>query len=121
GIPQRPGSGARPVRPEVWLSIFGLFFLGIVQFADVVAVRIAGGPHVGDYAAASSLARIALYAQLPGAAYAIRRTAMVGATRALRPVLLLALVPGVAMLIVLEVAPRALLSITYGGRYDSAT
>ena len=40
----------------------GLAFVGLAQFVDVVAVRLAGGPRVGAYAAASSLARIAMYA-----------------------------------------------------------
>lgn len=120
GLPRRGGAEGPPVSPEVWLSIIGLFFIGVVQYIDVVAVRVASSPEVGAYAAASSLARIAMYAQMPAAAYAIRRTAMVGPRMALRRVIPLALGPALVALAVLEVLPSQLLSVTFGGRYQDA-
>jgi glycosyltransferase involved in cell wall biosynthesis len=117
GLPRRSTVAPKPVRPEVWASIFGLFLVGMVQYVDVVAVRIAGGSHGGTYAAAASLARIALYAQIPAAAYAIRRTAQLGPRAALRRVVPLALAPAVVTAAALELFPRQILSVTYGGQY----
>src|SRR6185436_15874788 len=102
-IPRRGTGTPRAVPTEVWISIVGLGLVGLVQFVDVVAVRVAGGPRLGAYAAASSLARIALFAQLPAAAYAVRRTAVAGPSRAARRVALLAVVPTALVVLVLEV------------------
>ncbi len=120
-IPRRGARIASRVAPEVWISIVGLAFVGLAQFVDVVAVRLAGGPRVGAYAAASSLARIAMYAQAPAAAYAVRRTAVAGADQAVRKIALLALVPAGIAVLGLELFPRAILDVTYGGRYLDAT
>ncbi len=120
GLPRRSSGSRAAVTPEVWASIVGLIFIGLVQFIDIVAVRIAGGARVSDYAAASSLARMALYAQLPAAAYAIRRTAVVGPNRALRRIGLLAVIPGTIALVVLELFPARILSITYGAYPQAA-
>ncbi len=118
----RAGRGPRPpVSPEVWISIVGLAFVGLGEFVDVVAVRMAGGPRLGAYAAASSLARIALFAQAPAAAYAVRRTAVAGPNRAAPRVALLALVPAGLAVLALELFPRTILHLTYGGSYLDAT
>lgn len=119
-VPRRAERNDQPIAPEVWVSIFGLLFVGMVQFVDVVAVRVFGGERVGDYAAASSLARVAMYAQLPAAAYAIRRAAVAGAHRAGPRVALLAMAPAVVVLAAMEAFPGQLLSLTYGGNYASA-
>jgi glycosyltransferase involved in cell wall biosynthesis len=102
---------------DVWLAVVGLFFLSLVQFADVVAVRLFDPHGAGGYNAASSLARIALYAQAPAAAYALRRTAVAGLRRSLRRALLLGLAPAVVAAGALELFPRRILQVTYGGRY----
>jgi glycosyltransferase involved in cell wall biosynthesis len=120
GLPRRSGGEPATIAPEVWVSIVGLVFIGLVQFVDIVAVRVAGGARVGDYAAASSLARMALYAQLPAAAYAIRRTAVVGAGAALRRIAILALAPGLLAFALLELFPGRILAITYGGYPQAA-
>ncbi len=111
---------SRPLSPEVWAAVVGLFFLTVAQFPDVVAIRLANGAASGSYAAASSIARIALYAQGAAAAYALRRAAVAGARRALGRSLLLAMAPGMLALAVVEAVPRRLLSFTYGGRYVDA-
>lgn len=109
-----------PLPPEVWAAVVGLFFLAFAQFPDLLAVRLAGGSRSGGYAAAASIARIALYAQGAAAAYALRRAAVAGARRALPRSLLMSLGPGLVALVVLEAVPRQLLSLTYGGRYVEA-
>ncbi len=119
-LPRRSSADAQPVTPEVWMSIAGLFFVGIVQYIDVVVVRLASGPRVGAYAAASSLARIAMYAQMPAAAYAIRRTAVAGPRKAMPRVAAFAAVPALIAVLVLEVFPSQILSFTYAGRYADA-
>ncbi len=119
GVPRRSAK-RRPVNPEVWASIWGLLFVGVVQFVDVVAVRAAGGPRVGPYAAASSIARVAMYAQFPAAAYAVRASAKLGPGRAFRRVAPLALAPAIVAVGLLEVAPRWALQVTYGGHYPGA-
>src|SRR3954469_5119287 len=43
-LPRHRLGTARAIPTEVWLSIVGLAFVGLVQFVDVVAVRVAGGP-----------------------------------------------------------------------------
>jgi glycosyltransferase involved in cell wall biosynthesis/O-antigen/teichoic acid export membrane protein len=111
---------SRPLTPEVWAAVVGLFFLSMAQFPDVVAVRLANGHAAGSYAAASSIARIALYAQAAAAAYALRRAAVVGARGALPRALLLSMVPAGIAVVGLEVFPGRLLSLTYGGRYLEA-
>ncbi len=116
-VPRRTTGVSTPVPPDVWASIVGLMLVGALQYIDVVAVRIVGGHHVGAYAAASSLARVAMYAQAPAAAFAIRRTAVAGPRKALPQVLLLALLPAVAAVAVLELFPGWVLSVTYGGHY----
>jgi glycosyltransferase involved in cell wall biosynthesis len=116
---RRAPNSARP-RPEVWVAVGGLLFLGLVQFADVLAVRLIGPHQDGPYAAASSIARLALYAQAPAAAYALRRAAVAGPGIALRRSLLLALAPGGAVAGALVVGPQRVLSWTYGGRYVEA-
>ena len=119
-LPRRTSADARPVSPEVWMSIAGLFFVGIVQYIDVVVVRLASGPRVGAYAAASSLARIAMYAQMPAAAYAIRRTAIAGPRRAAPRAAAFAAIPALIAIVALEVFPSQILSVTYAGRYADA-
>ena len=116
-IPRRGEAADATLTPDVWLAIVGLFFLSCIQFPDVIAVRLFDAGQAGTYTAASSLARIGLYAQAPAAAYALRRTATAGARRALPRSLLLAFAPIVPVMIVLEAFPHRLLSATYGGRY----
>jgi glycosyltransferase involved in cell wall biosynthesis len=120
-LPRQRLGTAPAVPAEVWISIVGLAFVGLVQFVDVVAVRVGGGPRLGAYAAASSLARVALFAQLPAAAYAVRRTAVAGPGRAARRVAVLAVVPTAVAVFALELFPRQLLDLTYHGRYLDAT
>jgi glycosyltransferase involved in cell wall biosynthesis len=119
-LPRQRSREPQPVAPDAWVAATGLLFLGLVQFADVIAVRVVSPHQAGPYAAASSIARMALYAQFPATAYALRRTAVAGARRAMGRTLLLALVPMLAALAVLEIAPGWLLSFTYGGRYPGA-
>src|SRR5205823_6674798 len=80
----RPGEGRpSPIAPGVAVATFGLFFIGLAQFTDVIAVRV-GAPHgAGAYAAAATVARLAFYAQGPAAAFALRRSAVAGPRRAL--------------------------------------
>src|SRR5262249_52756387 len=119
-LPRRSAGDAQAVSPEGWMSIAGLFFVGIVQYIDVVVVRLAAGPRVGAPAAASSLARIAMYAQMPAAAYAIRRTAVAGPRKAVPRVAAFAAVPALVAVLALEVFPAQILSVTYAGRYAGA-
>ncbi|MBI4261623.1 MAG: hypothetical protein HY658_13770, partial [Actinobacteria bacterium] len=77
-LPGARGGEPGKLAPEVWASIVGLLFLGAVQFADVIAVRVVGSGDGGPYVAASFLARVALYAQIPAAAYALRKAAVAG-------------------------------------------
>lgn len=120
-LPRHRGSDVAPVRPEVWVATAGLLFLGAVQFADTVAVRLVGPPGDGPYAAASQLARAALYVQAPAAAYALRRAAVAGPSGTVGRALLLGLVPGAAVTAALLAFPGLALSATYGGRYVEAT
>ena len=119
-LPRDRSGETRRLAPEVWAAVVGLLFLSVAQFPDVVAVRIARGSAAGSYAAASSIARIALYAQAAAAAYALRRTAVVGARRALPRTLLLSVGPAAVAVAALELFPAPLLSLTYGGRYPDA-
>ena len=119
-LPRGRTRNAQPVASEAWVAATGLLFLGIVQFADVIAVRVMAPHAAGGYAAASSIARMALYAQFPATAYALRRTAVAGGRSAIGKTLLLSLVPMLGALAVLEIAPGWLLSITYGDRYPDA-
>jgi glycosyltransferase involved in cell wall biosynthesis len=116
-LPRGRAQDGGALTSDVWLATAGLLFLSLAQFPDVIAVRLLDPHGAGAYTAASSLARIALYAQAPAAAYALRRTAVAGARRSRGRVLLLALAPAAVALAVLEVFPRRLLSLTYGGRY----
>jgi glycosyltransferase involved in cell wall biosynthesis len=116
----RARAEASPIHLEVWLAIGGLLFLGLVQYVDVLAVRVLGAPDAGTYAAASSLARMALYVQAPAAAYALRRASVVGPTGAIRRALTLGLCPALAVALVLELVPERVLSATYGERYVQA-
>jgi glycosyltransferase involved in cell wall biosynthesis len=116
----RMSATPEPVGLEVRAAIFGLFFLGLIQFADVTAVRLMNGHGAGTYAAASSVARLALYCQLPAAAYALRRSSVAGAARALPTALWLAVLPGLAATVALEVFPAKVISLTYGTRYPEA-
>ncbi|MBI4259995.1 MAG: glycosyltransferase, partial [Actinobacteria bacterium] len=75
----------------------------------------------GPYVAASFLARVALYAQIPAAAYALRKAAVAGPRVALPRSLLLALGPGLLVAGAMAVFPGPLLDLTYGGRYLQAT
>ena len=111
-LPQAKSRERRPLPSEVWVAAAGLLFLTVAQFPDVIAVRLASASASGPYAAASSIARIALYAQMAAAAYALRRAAVVGARRALGRSLLLTLAPGLIALGVIEAVPRFLLSVT---------
>ena len=43
-LPRRTGRESGPIPTEVRVSIVGLLFLGLMQFADVTAVRLAGSP-----------------------------------------------------------------------------
>jgi glycosyltransferase involved in cell wall biosynthesis len=102
---------------DVWMAVIGLFFLSLIQFPDIIAVRLINPAGAGGYMAASSLARMALYAQAPAAAYALKRTALVGARRSLGRALVLALAPASVAGAILLTAPKLLLRVTYGGRY----
>jgi glycosyltransferase involved in cell wall biosynthesis len=121
-VRERSGEPAEPepVPLEVRAAIFGLLFLGLMQFADVTAVRLMNPHGAGTYAAASSVARLALYCQLPAAAYALRRSSVVGAAKALPSALWLAILPGLAATLVLEAFPAQVISLTYGATYPNA-
>lgn len=120
GTPRSPAPEHRTLGPEVWLAMMGLLAVQVTQVVDVVGVRIAGSAESSSYVAASSLARAVMFAQLPAAAYALRRAAQVGAPKAFRTVAAMALVPGLALLLVMEVAPGAVLHLTYGDKYADA-
>jgi glycosyltransferase involved in cell wall biosynthesis len=119
-LPRERDDAADTVGRNVWIAVVGLLFVTITQFADVVAVRLIDPAHAGQYTAAASLARIALYTSGPAAAYALRRTAVVGARGALPRSVVLAAVPGAVACAILLFAPQFLLSVTYGGRYTQA-
>jgi glycosyltransferase involved in cell wall biosynthesis len=116
-LPRDRGGPARPIRPEVWLAVAGLFFLGMVQFPDVIAIRLINPRRAGGYTAASSIARMVVYAQAPAIAYAIRRAAVAGPERALRRALILGILPGALVLAAVEAFPARILRFTYGARY----
>jgi glycosyltransferase involved in cell wall biosynthesis len=117
-VPRGNGErGRRGLGPGVALSICGLFFIGLAQFADVVAVRLASPRAAGSYAAAASMARLALYAQGPAAAFALRRSSVVGPRRAIGWSVALAVIPAALVGSILEVAPRLVLARSFGGRY----
>jgi glycosyltransferase involved in cell wall biosynthesis len=118
-VPRMARGAPVPIRPEVWLSTAGLLFVGLLQFADVAAVRLFGTPG-GEYMAASSIARLALFVQIPAAAYALRRAAVASPRAALPRAMALALLPSLGVIAAVEVAPRLALDLTYGGRYVNA-
>jgi len=120
-LPKSNSKEKQPLPTEIWVAAAGLLFLTLAQFPDVIAVRLANANASGSYAAASSIARIALYAQGAAAAYALRRAAVKGARRAFGRSILLALGPGLLALGVIEAVPRFLLSVTYRGRYVGAS
>ena len=95
----------------------GLFALGLTQIVDVFAIRLANAGAAGPYVGAASLARMALFSQMPAAAYALRRAAVEGPRRAFRRTLVLALVPGLAAIGIIELAPHLLLTVAYGSRF----
>lgn len=116
-LPKARGRPREAVTPDVWVAIFGLVCLGLVQFPDVIGVRLFDAHRSGMYNAASGIARVALYAQGPAAAYALRRAATHGPAQALRRAIPLALVPAGLVFLAVEAIPRLALSTTYGGRY----
>jgi glycosyltransferase involved in cell wall biosynthesis/O-antigen/teichoic acid export membrane protein len=119
-LPRQQGTKG-VAQAEVGAAIVGLLFLGLMQFADVIAVRVVGPERAAPYAAASSLARLALYAQIPAAAYAIRRAATAGAGRAVHTSWLLALGPAIPVSAALILFPGWILDVTYDGHYLDAT
>jgi glycosyltransferase involved in cell wall biosynthesis len=120
GAPRSDATERHSLGPDVWLAIMGLLAVQVTQVVDVVGVRIAGSGGSSSYVAASSLARAVMFAQLPAAAYALRRSAQVGAAKASRTVAAMALVPALLLLLVMEAAPGLVLRLTYGTRYADA-
>jgi glycosyltransferase involved in cell wall biosynthesis len=121
-VPRLSRTTLQPLGRDVWPALIGLFALGITQIVDVFAIRLANPAASGAYVGAASLARLALFAQNPAAAYALRRTAVEGPRRALPRTALLALGPGLLALALLELGPHQLLELAYGSRYaGSAT
>ncbi|HXJ66349.1 MAG TPA: glycosyltransferase [Actinomycetota bacterium] len=120
GAPRNEPEGRQSLGPDVWLAVMGLLAVQVTQVVDVVGVRLAGSPGSSSYVAASSLARAVMFAQLPAAAYALRRAAQIGAAKAFKTVAAMALVPAFALLVVMEVAPETVLRLTYGDRYADA-
>jgi glycosyltransferase involved in cell wall biosynthesis len=119
-VPRSGGSTHRPLGREVWEALLGLFALGLTQIVDVFAIRLANPAAAGRYVAAASLARIALFSQMPAAAFALRRTAVADARRALGPTLALSVLPGAVALGLIEAAPGSLLRLSYGDRFPSS-
>jgi glycosyltransferase involved in cell wall biosynthesis len=116
-LPRMAAGTRQPLGREVWLALLGLFALGLTQIVDVFAIRLTNPSRAGSYVAAASLARMALFSQIPAAAYALRRAAIEGPRRALPRTILLASGPGLLAIGVLELVPHQLLSIAYGDRY----
>lgn len=116
-VPRAAVATRRPLGRDVWEALFGLFALGLTQIVDVFAIRLANPTRSGPYVAAASLARIALFSQMPAAAFALRRAAVDGARRALRSTVALSLLPGLAAIVAIEAAPGLLLRLAYGGRF----
>jgi glycosyltransferase involved in cell wall biosynthesis len=118
-VPRLAETTGQPLGREVWPALIGLFALGVTQIIDVFAIRLANPGAAASYVGAASLARLALFAQMPAAAYGLRRAAVEGPRRALPRTLLLALGPGLLALALVELAPHELLRLAYGGRYLS--
>jgi glycosyltransferase involved in cell wall biosynthesis len=116
-VPKSAPETREPLGREVWIALFGLFALGLTQIVDVFAIRLANPAASGAYVGAASLARIALFSQMPAAAYALRRAAVEGPRRALPKTLVLALIPGAVAILAVEVFPRLLLHLAYGSRF----
>jgi len=116
-IPRMSARTKQPLGKEVWLALLGLFALGLTQIVDVFAIRLANPSEAGAYVGAASLARMALFSQLPAAAYTLRRAAIEGPRRALPRTILLSLGPGLVAIGILELLPHQLLEIAYGDRY----
>jgi glycosyltransferase involved in cell wall biosynthesis len=115
--PRVAPSAREPLGREVWPALIGLLALGVMQIADVFAIRLANPGEAGPYVAAASLARLAFFSQMPAAAYALRRAAVEGPRRAMSRTLVLAIVPGALAIGVIQLFPHYLLRIAYGGRY----
>jgi glycosyltransferase involved in cell wall biosynthesis len=120
-IPRISTGTSEPLGRDVWIALLGLFALGLTQIVDVFAIRLANPNASGAYVGAASLARVALFSQMPAAAYALRRSAVEGPRRALKRTAMLAIVPGTVAVGLIELAPRFLLRLTYGSRFVGAT
>jgi glycosyltransferase involved in cell wall biosynthesis len=120
-IPRHGNRTRQSLGADVWIALVGLFALGLTQIVDVFAIRLREPGLAGAYVGAASLARIALFSQMPAAAYALRRAALEGARQALRRTLVLALAPGALALILLQGAPRLMLRVAYGSRFVQST
>jgi glycosyltransferase involved in cell wall biosynthesis len=116
-VPRMAPSVSEPLGPEVLFALVGLLALELTQIVDVFALRLADPAESGSYVGAASLARLALFAEMPAAAYALRRAAVEGPAKALPRTLLLALVPGVLAVGLLESFPHHLLRLAYANRY----
>ncbi|MGH2557085.1 MAG: glycosyltransferase [Actinomycetota bacterium] len=116
-IPRIGPSVSHPLGREVLVALVGLLALEITQIVDVFALRLADPSRSGSYVGAASLARLALYVQMPAAVYALRRAAVEGLHRALPRTLVLALAPGIAAVGLIELFPHQLLRLAYAGRY----
>jgi glycosyltransferase involved in cell wall biosynthesis len=116
-IPRSGAEERQALGREVWIALAGLAALGVTQIVDVFAIRLVNGAEAGPYVAAASLARIALFSQMPAAAFALRRAAIEGPRIAFRRVLPIALLPGLVSFLILEAAPDRLLRLAYGDRF----
>jgi glycosyltransferase involved in cell wall biosynthesis len=116
-VPRIAPIARQPLGREVAAALLGLLALGITQIVDVFAIRLANPAQSGSYVGAASLARLALFAQMPAAAYALRRAAVEGPRKALPRTSFLALVPGLLAVGLLELFPHDLLHLAYANRY----
>jgi glycosyltransferase involved in cell wall biosynthesis len=116
-VPRMAPVASQPLGKEVVAALLGLLALGITQIVDVFAIRLANPAQSGSYVGAASLARLALFAQMPAAAYALRRAAVEGARKAFARTMFLALVPGLLAIALLELFPHRLLHLAYASRY----
>lgn len=119
-IPRLAPVVSEPLGGEVLAALVGLLALGVTQIVDVFAIRLANPAQAGSYVGAASLARLALFAQMPAAVYGLRRAAVEGPRRALPRTLFLALVPGLLAVGLLELFPHPLLHLAYGHRYSGS-
>lgn len=116
-IPRIGSTVSQPLGREVLIALVGLMALEITQIVDVFALRLADPSRSGSYVGAASLARLALFVQMPAAVYGLRRAAVEGLHRAMPRTLLLALVPGVGAVGLIELFPHQLLRVAYATRY----